>query len=348
MKLLVVTFPTGSQGGPRDEAVREHVREAAHGLGVDLAFETAEEGVGLDADLILSIGSDRDVLATFQALGDADVPILGVSDATGSAFLTDLTLDGLPEGLRRVAEGRYRLEPCTRLAVTVDGTPRSTALNEVAIFPARTAVLMESTLAVDGEEVTRDYSDGVLVATPTGSSAYALSAGGPLVFPESRVFVVVAVNPMDTSRRPLVVPDTAVLEVRDIAARSECEVVIDGLARHPVKETVALRGGPPGQLVRMDGGSPRRMEALRRVRTPEEVMKMPPSAKLVLKTIEYEGPLTARDVATETRLPPRTVRHALSLLVEKGLVARSPHLRDLRSDIYSLAAKGEEEGPESR
>ncbi|MDX1534372.1 MAG: helix-turn-helix domain-containing protein, partial [Thermoplasmata archaeon] len=87
-----------------------------------------------------------------------------------------------------------------------------------------------------------------------------------------------------------------------------------------------------------------RLEALRRVRSTEELMKMPPSAKLVLKAIEYEGPMTARDIAAKTLLPPRTVRHAVAILVENGLVARSPHLRDLRSDIFYLVAEEEKAG----
>lgn len=341
MRVLVVPFPTASPSSKRAREVADAVRAVAEKEGLETTLLAEGEAVQ-GADLVLVVGSDRDVLRAFQDHGDAGVPILGVSDAAGSAFLTDLSLDALQEGLRRVAQGRFRLEPCIRLAVRVDGQELPAALNEVAIFPSRTAVLMEYKLGVDGEEVYRDYSDGVLVATPTGSSAYAMSAGGPLVLPGSRVFVVVSVNSMDISRRPLIVPDTAVLEVSDVSARSECEVVIDGLERGPVEEVVEMRAGPPGQLVRMDGGPPTRMEALRRVRSPEEIMKMPPSAKLVLKAIEYEGPMRAREVAAKTLLPPRTVRHAISILLENGLVARSPHLRDLRSDIFYLVARREE------
>lgn len=342
MKALLAPFPTASSPSKRSASVVETVRTAAEAEGLDLGVLPEDQAVLAEADLLLVVGSDRDVLQAFQDYGDAGVPILGVSDAAGAGFLTDLALDGLPEGLRRLVQDRYRLEVCTRLAVRVDGDPLPTALNEVALFPSRPAVLMEYTLAVDGEEVYRDYSDGVLVATPTGSSAYALSAGGPLVFPQSKVIVVVSVNSMDTSRRPLVLPDASVLEIGDISARADCEVVIDGLLRRPVEERAEVRAGPVGHLVRMDGGSPKRMEVLRRVRSPEEVLKMPPSAKLVLKTIQYEGPMTAREVAAKTLLPPRTVRHAISILLDSGIVARSPHLRDLRSDIFYLVAQGED------
>jgi NAD+ kinase len=344
VKVLLAPLPGGPSAGKGSREIEDQVRRVLKDLGFQTGSLPDDRGQLGDTDFILALGSDRDVLKAFQEYGDAEVPILGVNDATGSAFLTDISLDALEAGLRRVEQGEYGLEACQRLSVTVDGTPLQAALNEVAIFPAKTAVLMEYKLTIDGEEVYRDYSDGVLVATPTGSSAYALSAGGPLVLPQSRVFVVVSVNSMDVSRRPLVVPDRAVLEFTDISARSDCEVVIDGLQRERVDERVEVQGGPVGHLIRMNSGSTGRLEALRRVRSTEELMKMPPSAKLVLKAIEYEGPMTARDIASKTLLPPRTVRHAVAILVENGLVARSPHLRDLRSDIFYLVA--EEEGDE--
>ncbi|MDX1534949.1 MAG: NAD(+)/NADH kinase, partial [Thermoplasmata archaeon] len=248
MKVLLAPFPGGSSGGKGSQEVENQVQTVLKDLGFNTGvLPDDRDGMG-EADFLLVLGSDRDVLKAFQEYGDAEVPILGVNDATGSAFLTDISLDALEAGLRRVAREEYRLEACQRLSVTVDGTPLPAALNEVAIFPAKTAVLMEYKLTIDGEEVYRDYSDGVLVATPTGSSAYALSAGGPLVLPQSHVFVVVSVNSMDVSRRPLVVPDRAVLEFTDISARSDCEVVIDGLQRQRVEERVEIQGGPVGHL----------------------------------------------------------------------------------------------------
>ncbi len=340
----MLPFPTTSPSSKTAQEVTELVRHSAQAVGMEVGLLPESSSELSTADLILVLGSDRDVLKAFQEYGNADIPVLGVNDATGSAFLTDLPLTNLEEGLRSVVDGEYRLEKCHRLAVEVDGEGLPPALNEVAIFPAKTAVLMEYKLSIDAEEVYRDYSDGVILSTPTGSSAYAMSAGGPLVFPQSRVFVVVSVNSMDTSRRPLVVPDTSLIEVSEINARSSCEVVIDGLFRQEVEERVEIQGGKVGSLVRIDGGSPNRMEVIRRIRSPEEIMKMPPSAKLVLKTIEYEGPLTAKDVAAKTLLPPRTVRHAISILLQNGFIGRSPHLRDLRSDIfYILSEKSQEE-----
>lgn len=347
MKALLLPFPSTSATGKSAHTIVDLVTSTAKKVGLDMDLLRPEAPLG-EADLLAVLGSDRDVLHAFQEHGDAGLPILGISDATGSAFLTDVPLNGLHDGLRRVARGEYRSEVCNRLAVQVDGQAFPSALNEVAIFPARSAVLMEHRLAIDGEELYRDYSDGLIVATPTGSSAYAMSAGGPLIFPQSRVFVLVSVNSMDVSRRPLVVPDTSLIEISEVTARSRCEVVIDGLRRQEVQEDVEVRAGKTGSLVRIDGGSPKRMEAIRRIRSTEEIMKMPPSAKLVLKTIEYEGPLTAKEVAAKTLLPPRTVRHAVSILLQNGLVGRSPHLRDLRSDIFYILSEEPQEAPEGR
>ncbi|MFQ5838016.1 MAG: NAD(+)/NADH kinase [Thermoplasmata archaeon] len=348
MKVLILPFPSSSSTAKSAQSILGIAKSTAEKLGLDVAFLPEGKPELSKADLIVVLGSDRDVLKAFQEYGDAGIPILGVNDATGSAFLTDLPLNGLREGLKRVSRGEYRLEECNRLSVKVDGTPLPSALNEVAIFPAKTAVLMEYKLSVDGEEVYRDYSDGVIIATPTGSSAYAMSAGGPLIFPQSKVFVLVSVNSMDISRRPLVVPSTSVIEITEVSARSDCEVVIDGLQREEVEERVEVRGGRVGKLVRIDGSSPKRMEAIRRIRSPEEIMKMPPSAKLVLKTIEYEGPLTAREIASRTMLPSRTVRHAISILLQNGFIGRSPHLRDLRSDIFYIPSEEGKGKQESR
>ncbi len=348
VKALILPFPSTSSSGKTAQGIIHMVKSTAMKLGLDVGLLPDEDTHLQKADLIMVIGSDRDILRAFQDYGDASVPILGISDARGSAFLTDVPLSGLQDGLRQVSKGEYRLEVCNRLAVRVDDHQLPSALNEVAIFPAKTAVLMEYKLSVDGEEVYRDYSDGLIIATPTGSSAYAMSAGGPLVLPQSSVFVLVSVNSMDISRRPLVVPDASLIEISEVSARSDCEVIIDGLCREKVEDRVEIRSGKTGSLVRIDGGSPKRMEAIRRIRSMEEIMKMPPSAKLVLKTIEYEGPLTAREVGSKTLLPSRTVRHAISILLRSGLVGRSPQLRDLRSDIFYILSQEAEEKQETR
>lgn len=152
----------------------------------------------------------------------------------------------------------------------------------------------------------------------------------------SQVFVVVSVNSLDNTRRPLVVPNDARLEISDITSRYHCEVVLDGGRRVRVKNTLECsKHAFPARLVRMADDSAASLMA-KKVRLAEDMLKMPPSAKLILKTLEYEGPLSQKDLATRTMLPERTIRLSLSHLIGGGYVKKKTSLRDARQRIYEL------------
>ena len=148
---------------------------------------------------------------------------------------------------------------------------------------------MEHVLKIDGD-VWHDSSDGVIVSTPTGSTAYSMSAGlGPMVLEKSRVFVVVSVNSVDNTRRPLIVPYDTNLQVANITSRYHCEVVLDGGSRSTVKKTLeCYKHEFPARLWLSRDFSATSM-ITKKVKLAEDLLSMPPSAKLVLKTLEYEG-----------------------------------------------------------
>lgn len=288
-------------------------------------------------DLVAVVGGDGDVLRVIQGLGPSNVPVLGVNEAEGGTFLTAVGLSEFREALDRFVRNDYRIEEGTRLGVKADGQELPPALNEAAVFPSRTATFLEYLLTVDGESVWRDYSDGVIIATPTGSTAYAMSAGGPIVLPQAKVFVVVPVNSADVTRRPLVVQDSSIIQVSEITSRYECEVVVDGTSKTRLKETLEVSKYPaPARFVKLPTTSPTIDRMAKKVKLAEELLKMPPSAKLVLKTLEYEGPLGQRELVKKTLLPERTARLALTILLQKGLVKRKALLRDTRQKIYSV------------
>ena len=297
-----------------------------------------EGSIPPDVELLIVVGSDRTVLKAFHMLREESVPVLGVSIASQPGFLTEITIDELKGNLDLLLEGDYEVEPCPRLSTYIDGKPAPPALNEVALFPYRSATLMKYELWVDGRYVWRDYSDGVIIATPIGSTAYSMSAGGPMVLPSARVFVITPVNSMDLTRRPLIVPEDSMVEVSEIVSRCEVEAVIDGIERLKVKESLrAVKAKSDALLVRLHASESHAYRKMRgKLRLSEELMKMPPSAKLTLKILEYEGPMTQRDLLRKTMLPARTLRHALSILIKKGLVGRMPNLRDARQTIYYL------------
>lgn len=285
------------------------------------------------ADLAVAVGGDRAVLDAVQALGDCSTPILGLS-CGGASYLTSASVDDFGSALEAVERGEYEAVPYTKLKGVVNSSAAVYALNEIAVFPSRSASLMSYQLVVDGDLVWADRADGVLVSTPLGSTAYALSAGGALIFEGARVLEVVPVNSVNPSKRPLVLPDTSVVEVRVISCRYPCEVVADGSTRVRVRQAVKVSSAEaPARLVKLHS-KPSVRETLRE--KVAEALDMPPSAKFVLKILELKGPMGVRELVEETRLPERTVRHALSELMERELVRRVHDTRDLRRVYYEL------------
>ncbi len=291
-----------------------------------------------DPDLVIVLGGDKDILRALHSLEHKQIPLLGVNETDGSGFLAAVNVSGFQDAFTSILKGGYKVEQARRLRVLADGKTLPPALNEIAIFSSRSATLFEYALAVDDEVVWRDYSDGVIISTPTGSTAYAMSAGGPMILHDAPVFVAVSVNSMDITRRPLIAPDSSKIAVREITSTPGCEAIVDGTLRTRIYESVEVSLHPqPALFVRLLE-TPKALDKIaKKIRLAEDLLRMPASAKLVLKTLEYEGPLSQKDVIRKTMLPDRTARLALNLLVERGLVKRRPLLRDSRHKVYHVA-----------
>ena len=183
-----------------------------------------------------------------------------------------------------------------------------------------------------------DSSDGVIISTPLGSSAYSMSAGGPVIFQDSPVFGIISVNSLDIIRRPLIVSNTSAIEIDEISARLYCEVVLDGLDRYKVNKTVeATKFFPPAKIIRLTKDTTTISALAKKVKLAEDLFNMPPSSKLLLKILEYEGSMTQKELASKTLLPDRTIRLAMSHLLEKGYVKRKISIRDSRQKIYEIS-----------
>lgn len=330
------------------ESIRDIMR---HRIGkVDVKVDMVLQGNEMPEerpDLIAIVGGDREFLKTVQDIKFVDVPIIGLCDVNTPSFYCEGNIETFDKALLRIINGDYVLERALRLSVKVDGKTAPYALNDICVFPVRSATLMEYTFSVNGKVLFRDYSDGVIVATPMGSSAYAMSAGGPLVLSGADVLVVVSVNSMDAARRPLVIPSDSVIEIYDMSSRYEREVIIDGVYREKVVDRVEIRAGLPLSIVRFKMVS-ERLKTIREIHRIEKLMRIPPSARLVLKSIEYEGPLSQIDIVKKTGLSARTVRHALSILLKRGMILKKPDVRDLRRSIYYIPAKEEYKVNEQR
>jgi len=290
------------------------------------------------ADCVLVLGGDRGVRNYFHKIFDSGIPVLGISEAEANGFLAQIDLKEFSSYINRLKKLDYTIEEVPRIGIKIDGKNFYPVLNDVAVFPSKSAMLMEHTLRVNGEEVWHDSSDGIIISTPIGSSAYSMSAGGPVIFQESAVFGIISVNSLNVTRRPLIVTNDSQIEIAEISSRLHCEVVLDGVDRYNVKKTVeCTKFAPSAKIIRMKK-EPTAISALaKKVHLAEDLLKMPPSSKLLLKILEYEGELTQKDLTAKTLLPDRTVRLALSHLLKKRYVKRKVSLRDARQRIYEIS-----------
>jgi len=290
------------------------------------------------ADCIIVLGGDKGVRNYFHEKLDSTTPVLGVGEAEASGFLAQIEIKEFPVFLKRLKKQDYTIEEVPRLGIRIDGKNLPPVLNDVAVFPSKSAMLMEHTLRVNSEEVWHDSSDGIIVSTPIGSSAYSMSAGGPVIFQDSPVFGIISVNSLDVTRRPLIVSNESSIEIDDISSSLHCEVVLDGIDRYKVKRIVeCTKFSPSASIIRMKKDSTAISALAKKVHLAEELLSMPPSSKLLLKTLEYEGTLTQKELAKKTLLPDRTVRMALSHLLDKGYVKRRVSIRDARQKIYEIS-----------
>jgi len=186
------------------------------------------------ADLIVVLGGDGTLLSIARFVGERETPILGVNlGALG--FLTQAAMDEARSSIERVLEGDFTVDRRITLEAKIissdsPGNHRATlkALNDVVIHKRQLGRLLEMDVTADGQDFCSYRADGLIVATPTGSTAYALSAGGPIIFPTLEVVVLAPICPHTLSNRPVVLPDSCALEVRIDATDHDATLTVDG------------------------------------------------------------------------------------------------------------------------
>lgn len=172
--------------------------------------------LGRHCDLLITFGGDGTLLSVARHAPE-HVPILGVNMGT-LGFLTEIRVEEFPAVLARVLDGHYFVEPRVTFTVTVDGPGRDATqqyrvLNEVAINKSAVARIFEMRVSVAGLFVSTFRGDGLIVATPTGSTAYNLSAGGPIIYPTMGAVVITPICPHMLTNRPIVLPDELDIEI---------------------------------------------------------------------------------------------------------------------------------------
>ena len=213
---------------------------------VDLTRETV--------DLVISLGGDGTLLRAARSVFGRGIPVLGIN--LGSmGFLTSMSGEGIEEGLRRVLGGEYTLEERRTLEAEVrapEGGVRDsfTVLNDVVVHKAGAAQVVRLDLWVGPDdnldEIGSFSGDGVILSTPTGSTAYSLSAGGPVIVPELNCFLVTPILPHTLALRPLVVPGDEEITVTTLDRREPLFLTVDGQVGGPLEDgdRVVVRMGP--------------------------------------------------------------------------------------------------------
>ncbi len=180
-----------------------------------LAYCPADQ-LGQRCDLVIAVGGDGTFLSAARVTADFDVPVIGVNLGR-LGFLADISPSELPGKLHRMLQGHYVEEKRGILHTKVIRDKRiiheETAVNEVAIHRWVTPSMIEIVTKIDNVFLNSQRSDGLIVSTPTGSTAYSLSAGGPILHPALNALVLVPLNPHTLSNRPIVINDSAEIEI---------------------------------------------------------------------------------------------------------------------------------------
>ena len=266
-RVLVVTHPLREDVAELAEKLAAALRAA--GVAVKIcsgatqsllrpdALRVGDQVSGDIADLVLALGGDGTVLRSAKIAAAADVPLLGVNFGK-VGFLAEAETGELETVVSRLLDGEYTVEERTALSVAATGTDGeakvSWAFNDIAVEKAEPARMLELFVEIDGTRIARYGCDGVLIASPTGSTAHAMSAGGPVVWPDVDALVVVPMNAHALFAKPMVVHSSSEIRIGVESVGTEGSLIADGkeLTRLTAGGTVTIRRSErPVKLVRM-------------------------------------------------------------------------------------------------
>ena len=182
-------------------------------------------------DLMLVLGGDGTMIATGRMLGDNQVPVIGINYG-GLGYLAEFPTEEMFPSLEAILAGEYEVQQRLMLSVELwrgdELVTQNRVLNDVVVNKSALARIIEIKASLNGQFVNSFRADGLIVATPTGSTAYNLSAGGPIIYPSMNAMVITPICPFTLSNRPIVVPDDSVIEVSLITENEEVALTLDG------------------------------------------------------------------------------------------------------------------------
>jgi NAD+ kinase len=205
-------------------------------------------------DLVVVLGGDGTLLKAARLYGHREAPILGVN-LGGLGFLTEISLEELHQIFEKILEGEYQTEDRMVLTARIlrqeESLPALPFLNDVVINKGALARIIDLETSIGGQFLTSYRGDGLIVATPTGSTAYNLSAGGPILHPALNTIMLTPICPFTLTNRPIILRDDSVIDIRLGSKSSEVWLTFDGQVGYPLKAEDVVRVEKKAKSIRL-------------------------------------------------------------------------------------------------
>jgi NAD+ kinase len=193
-----------------------------------------------EIDFCLSIGGDGTILQFFHNHPEIKAPVVGIN-LGGLGFLADIPLDKLFDRLNELIEKKYEVDKRLIINGSIEKSGLSSAINDIVIHRAQNRSIIDLSISVDGKYLNTFSADGVIIATPGGSTAYSLACGGPILSPELHAVVITPISPHTISNRPLVLMPKSEIQVTYLSPFEPVEVVFDGVDYFKLKTNDSLK-----------------------------------------------------------------------------------------------------------
>ena len=216
--------------------------------------------IGDQIDIAIVVGGDGTLLHVARLLAEQGIPAIGINLGR-LGFLTDISFSDLETGIGAILNGQYAIEKRTMLQCTTYKDEQVVfsghALNEIVLSKGNTGRVIEFEIRVNGNYVSQIRSDGLILATPTGSTAYALSAGGPIIYPDLSVICMSPICPHTLSNRPIILDENNTIEITAVeTCESQANLALDGVLSYQVTgdETITIsKAKKKLKLIRIKG-----------------------------------------------------------------------------------------------
>ncbi|MEY3417732.1 MAG: hypothetical protein RL060_1844 [Bacteroidota bacterium] len=208
----------------------------------DVVVFEGNHDLATDVDFVFSIGGDGTLLETVTFVGKREIPIVGIN-AGRLGFLATVQTNEIAKALDNIFAGKFRVEKRSLLKLVSNKDlfgGLNFAVNEFAILKKDTSSMIVVHAYLDGEFLNSYWSDGLIVSTPTGSTGYSLSCGGPIVLPEANNFIIAPISPHNLNVRPMIIPDTSELSFKIEDRKKKFLVALDSRSI-PVNPSIELK-----------------------------------------------------------------------------------------------------------